>query len=48
MAENKKSFILYCDLIKIVEKIIIQDRQNNMFGHIYLQKGETDYYSNLF
>ena len=29
MAENKKSFVLYCDLITVVEKLVLQDRLNN-------------------
>ena len=29
MAENKKSFVLYADLISVVEKLVIKDRENN-------------------
>ena len=42
MAENKQSFVLYTDLLKVVEKLILQDRENNtnyageLFYHILL------------
>ncbi len=29
MAENKKGFVLYADLITVVKKLVIQDRENN-------------------
>lgn len=37
MAENKKSFILYVDLISVVEKLIIKDRENktNYAGELF-------------
>lgn len=37
MAENKKSFILYADLITVVEKLIIKDRENktNYSGELF-------------
>jgi len=42
MAKNKKSFILYTDLLSVVEKLIIKDRENKtnyageLFYHILL------------
>lgn len=38
MAENKKSFILYADLITQVEKLVLQDRANktNYAGELFL------------
>lgn len=38
MAEDKKSFILYADLITVVEKLIIKDRENktNYAGELFL------------
>lgn len=37
MAENKKSFVLYADLISIVEKLVIKDRENktNYSGELF-------------
>ena len=29
MAENKKSFVLYCDLVHVIRKLIEQDRKDN-------------------
>lgn len=29
MAEDKKGFVLYADLLTVVEKLVIQDRENN-------------------
>lgn len=38
MAENKKSFILYADLIHVVKKLVNQDRENktNYGGELFL------------
>lgn len=38
MAEGKKSFILYCDLITVVEKLVLKDRDNktNYAGELFL------------
>lgn len=38
MAENKKSFILYTDLISVVEKLVLKDRENktNFAGELFL------------
>ena len=37
MAKDKKSFVLYCDLLKVVEKLIEQDRENktNYSGELF-------------
>lgn len=37
MAENKKAFVLYCDLISVVEKLIIKDREDgtNNSGELF-------------
>ena len=37
MAENKKSFLIYCDIIHTVEKLIIDDRKNktNNTGELF-------------
>jgi hypothetical protein len=38
MAENKKSFILYSDLLSVVEKLVLKDRENktNFGGELFL------------
>ena len=38
MAENKKSFILYADLINVVTKLVLKDRENktNYAGELFL------------
>lgn len=38
MAENKKGFILYSDLISVVEKLVLKDRENktNLAGELFL------------
>jgi len=38
MAENKKSFILYADLITVVKKLVLKDRDNgtNYAGELFL------------
>lgn len=38
MAENKKSFVLYSDLLSVVKKLVLQDRQNktNYGGELFL------------
>ena len=37
MAENKQSFVLYTDLLKVVEKLVLQDRENktNYSGELF-------------
>jgi hypothetical protein len=48
MAENKKSFILYTDLIHVVRKLVLKDRENNtnyageLFLHILEYVNDTD------
>ena len=47
MAENKKSFILYTDLIHVVRKLVLKDRENNtnyageLFLHILEYVNDT-------
>ena len=38
MAENKKSFVLYCDLVHVIRKLVEQDRKNktNYSGELFL------------
>ena len=38
MAESKKSFVLYSDLISIVKKLVLKDRENktNYAGELFL------------
>ena len=38
MAENKNSFVLYCDLVHVVRKLVQQDRENktNYAGELFL------------
>jgi hypothetical protein len=38
MAQNKKSFILYCDLIHVIEKLVLKDREQktNYGGELFL------------
>lgn len=38
MAENKKSFVLYADLLSVVKKIVLKDRENktNYGGELFL------------
>ncbi len=48
MAENKKSFILYTDLIHVVRKLVLKDRENKtnyageLFLHILEYVNDTD------
>jgi len=48
MAEDKKGFILYADLITVIEKLILKDRENKtnycgeLFYHILLYVNDKD------
>lgn len=48
MAENKQSFVLYTDLLKVIEKLVIEDRKNKtnyageLFYHILLYTNDKE------